>query len=164
MTNRAERRASNSWAWETGILPPLSNSKIAAFMASTGKSEKEIIAMCDDMRANDIVRMNAIYQVNIRVRPDMIHLSIKRRDRKPVGSERFRDFQRIKNELVGPNHEAVELYPAEDRLVDTANQYHLWVLATPNERFPFGYADRLLMDSSHHAGTGAEQRPFKVQS
>jgi hypothetical protein len=26
----------------------------------------------------------------------------------------------IKNELVGPEHEAVELYPAESRLVDSA--------------------------------------------
>jgi hypothetical protein len=34
----------------------------------------------------------------------------------------WRDLQRIKNQLVGPECEAVELYPAESRKVDTANQ------------------------------------------
>jgi len=55
-----------------------------------------------------------------------IHLSIRRLDREPVHD--WRDLQRIKNELVGPEHEALELYPAESRVTDTANQYHLWVL------------------------------------
>jgi len=68
--------------------------------------------------------------------PAMIYLSIRRLDRKPV--HRWQDLQEIKNQLVGPEHEAVELYPAESRKVDTANQYHLWVLAEPT-RFPFGF-------------------------
>jgi hypothetical protein len=65
------------------------------------------------------------------------HLSIKplTKDRR----SRWRDYQRIKNELVGPEHEAVELFPAESRLVDTADQYHLWVATDPAYRFPFGY-------------------------
>jgi len=32
--------------------------------------------------------------------------------------------------IVGEEHEAFEVYPAESRLVDTANQYHLWVSRT----------------------------------
>ena len=63
-----------------------------------------------------------------------VHLTIRSVD----GSTRhdWRDFQRIKNELVDPEAEAVELFPAESRLVDTANHYHVWVF--PTYRFPFG--------------------------
>ena len=38
----------------------------------------------------------------------------------------WRHFQLIKNELVGEEIEAIELYPAESRLHDTANQFHLF--------------------------------------
>lgn len=69
--------------------------------------------------------------------PAMIHLSIKRIDRQPVHD--WRDLQDIKNQLVGEENEAVELYPAESRLIDSANQYHLWVLADPAIQFPFGF-------------------------
>ena len=40
----------------------------------------------------------------------------------------FRDFQRIKNELIHPSAYAFQVYPPEENLVDGANQYHLWVL------------------------------------
>lgn len=59
--------------------------------------------------------------------PDAIHLSIRRQDRQPCRD--WRDFQRIKNQLAGPEWEAMEIYPAESRLVDMANQYHLWCFA-----------------------------------
>jgi len=69
---------------------------------------------------------------------EFVHLTIRNRD----GSARheWQDFQRIKNELVGKEAEAVELYPAESRLVDVANHYHLWVF--PAYRFPFGMEQR----------------------
>lgn len=41
------------------------------------------------------------------------------------------DFQRIKNELYGPEAQAVEYYPRETDLIDTANMYWLWVLLEP---------------------------------
>lgn len=56
--------------------------------------------------------------------PPMIHLSIRRQDREPCRD--WRDFQRIKNQLAGPEWEGVEIYPAESRIVDMANQYHLF--------------------------------------
>jgi hypothetical protein len=87
--------------------------------------------------------------------PMMIHLSIKRLDKEAVHD--WRDLQRIKNELVGPEHEAVELYPAESRLVDSANQYHLFVLADAESRFPFGFTERFVSNTSEH---GCLQRPF----
>lgn len=45
--------------------------------------------------------------------------------------------QQIKDELFGANRVAVEVYPTEDRLVDTADVYHLWVF-DKKYRLPFG--------------------------
>ena len=59
------------------------------------------------------------------------HLSIKRIDKLPIHD--WRDLQQIKNDICGSDREAVELYPSEDRVVDYANQFHLWV-------FPAGYS------------------------
>jgi hypothetical protein len=76
----------------------------------------------------DEVWVNDTYQVNIDrlTYPEFIHVSIKRLDK--GHAKDWRDFQQIKNELIGPEFEAVELYPAESRLIDTVNQFHLWVL------------------------------------
>lgn len=35
--------------------------------------------------------------------------------------------QQIKNDICGPNRAGVEIFPKMKDLVDTANQYHLWV-------------------------------------
>jgi hypothetical protein len=109
------------------------------------------------------VFINEIYEVEVRPFksghknwPEMIWLSIKRRDKEVIHD--WRDLQRIKNELVGPEHEAMELYPAESRLVDTANQYHLWVLRDPNQKFPIGWNERLVQDTDDAAKVGAKQR------
>ena len=87
----------------------------------------------------------------------LTHLSIKRHDRKAMHD--WRDLQMIKTVLCGPEREAMEVYPAESRLVDAANQYHLWVLPE-GVLLPFGFSDgRLVVES----GAGkAEQRPFEV--
>lgn len=53
----------------------------------------------------------------------LTHLSIH--DHWRTTRHDWRDFQQIKNELCGPESEAVEIYPAESRLVDTSNEYHL---------------------------------------
>jgi hypothetical protein len=88
--------------------------------------------------------------------PKMHWLSIKRRDKEPMRD--WRDLQRIKNDLIGPENEAVELFPAESRLVDTSNQFHLWVLADPKVVFPFGYRNRLVIDEHDD---GSKQRAFE---
>ena len=46
----------------------------------------------------------------------------------------WRHLQQIKNEVVGPDREAVQLFPAEDRLVDTANEY--WIYVYPVGKAP----------------------------
>jgi hypothetical protein len=82
-------------------------------------------------------------------------LSIRRDDRKPIRD--WRHFQQIKNDIAGPTVEAVELYPAADRLVDTANQYWLWCLP-PGELAPFGFTTALTAGASSAAAFGARQR------
>ena len=58
----------------------------------------------------------------------MDYLSIKRNDKEAIRS--WSDFQEIKNMIIkdGKDRYALEIYPPEDRLVNTANQYHLWVM------------------------------------
>jgi len=109
------------------------------------------------------VWLNSRYQVNV-YRWDfegvpggkMLQLSVKRRDKEVIRD--WRDLQRIKNEVCGQECEAVELYPAESRLVDTANQFHIWVLPE-GLRFPFGFTDGRLV--SERSSLGARQRPWE---
>lgn len=45
--------------------------------------------------------------------------------------------QRVKDELIGPERVAVEVFPARSELVDQADTYHLWVLPE-GFKLPFG--------------------------
>ena len=85
-------------------------------------------------------------------------LSIKRRDR--TEARDWRDFQRIKNQLCGETREGVELYPDERRLVDTSNQYHMFVL-DEGMHLPFGFGERRVVDHDGYSElTGTGQRGF----
>ena len=53
----------------------------------------------------------------------------------------WRDYQAIKNDLVSPDRQAIEIYPKESKLVDTVNVVHLWVLPEDIE-IPVGYQYR----------------------
>ena len=59
--------------------------------------------------------------------------------------------QWIKNDICGEEMEAMELFPAESRLVNTANQYHLWVF----DQIPIGFNGRLISSLSP-GGTGKQ--------
>jgi hypothetical protein len=61
-------------------------------------------------------------------------LLVRRNDAQPVRS--WADLQRIKDELIGPERTAVEVYPPASELVDDANCYHLWALP-PGAALPF---------------------------
>lgn len=91
--------------------------------------------------------------------PKMTWLSIRRNDR--AACRDWRDFQAIKNQLCGSECEGVELYPAESRLADGANQYHVWVIEDDSVRLPFGFNDRLVTDDTL---PGAKQRPRETFS
>lgn len=86
----------------------------------------------------------------------MVWLSIKRIDQQPLRD--WRDLQRIKDEICGPSWEAVELFPARERLVDTANQYHLWCIP---DRFGFGLQEGMVTGPEVAELVGALQRPFE---
>ena len=63
------------------------------------------------------------------------HLMIQRHDGSTSVS--WVDKQRIKDELIGTDRTAIEVYPARSHLVDDANIYHLWVLPE-GMSLPFG--------------------------
>lgn len=87
---------------------------------------------------------NNLYHVEIMAGQPFIHLDIARRDGGTC--KNWRHFQQIKNELIGPEHEAMEIFPAESRLVDAGNEYHLWVHVTPDFRFPVGSMQRWVLE------------------
>jgi hypothetical protein len=87
---------------------------------------------------------------------DVAWLSIKRRDRDVIRD--WRELQAIKNAIVGPEHEGFELYPAESSLVDTANQFHLFVFMDTKVRMPVGFGEREVSGADAAAAVGATQR------
>lgn len=110
----------------------------------------EQAAMTDEVHGNDR------YLVHVDRRPDgtVEALSFRRLDRKPIRD--WRDMQRIKNELAGYETEAVELFPADSRLMDSANHYWLWC-NPPGVLFPIGYNGGLV---SNRSAGGSRQRPI----
>jgi hypothetical protein len=85
--------------------------------------------------------------------PDILHLSFRNNDRS--AKRDWRDFQRIKNEFLGPEHEAIEIYPAESNLADLANQWHMWALEDPKwlSKLGLGFTD------GRHLWDGVSQKP-----
>lgn len=138
---------------------------VDAMAARYGLSEATAASQIERLRGQAIY-MNNLYQVNVAVvrapfgegAGDVFWLSIKRRDRAPVHD--WRDLQQIKNMIVGEQHEGFEVYPAESRLVDTANQYHPWVFMDPAVRMPVGYQRREVLGANEAAAVGASQRGF----
>ena len=109
---------------------------------------------------------NAWYQVVLYVRPPdppempiaTAQLSLKRWDREQIFE--WRDLQRIKDDILGTDVEAVQLFPASARIVDTANQYHLWALPA-GMAYPIGYFDGRLTDAD--ANTADYLRAFDAK-
>jgi hypothetical protein len=113
----------------------------------------------DPLSAERVLRYsNSRYIVSVRfclsALGDVCWLSIKTHDRAPRHD--WRDMQRIKDEIVGPDFDAIEIYPKAAHLVDTSNQYHLWVLM--EREIGVGFRERLV--SERPGLTGAKQRPF----
>ncbi len=103
---------------------------------------------------------NGKYQAVIRFDSEYTILTVRREDRYPIFD--WRDMQWIKNQLLGPEVEAVQLFPAESRLVDTANQYYLFA-RRDGQRFPFGFESRAVSENITLALPGhssSQQRPF----
>lgn len=99
---------------------------------------------------------NDLYVVVVARHDPFYRLSIQRHDRQPF--REWRHLQQMKNQLFGPTHEAVELYPSEDRLIDTNNEYHLWVHTDPTFRFPLGFESPRCVLPSPVEATGPAAR------
>lgn len=65
------------------------------------------------------------------------HLGIRRKDQQPAND--WRDLQAIKSALVGPEYEAIELFPAESRVMDVANETHIYVLRAAVDGSPTNF-------------------------
>lgn len=147
------------------IHSPERNRKLALALVEKGATEEDALrAVEEEIGRNQNMWVNDTYNVIIREAeieadsgfPEMIWLSIKRLDKEPIHD--WRDLQEIKNQLVGEENEAVEVYPAESRLVDQANQYHLFVLKDNTIRFPFGFKHRVVGTSEEARNFGGKQR------
>jgi hypothetical protein len=92
------------------------------------------------------------------VKEGVKHISYHRRDRAPVRD--WRIGQRIKNQLAGPEWEAVELYPAESRVVDTSNEYHLFAF-DGDLPFGFSYEERGTQDQIDETWEGPTEGPVQ---
>lgn len=63
------------------------------------------------------------------------HLIIRRHDGAEIAAS-WDVLQQIKNDMVGSEVMAVELYPPESEVVNEVNWRHLWIV--PSEAVPFG--------------------------
>lgn len=57
---------------------------------------------------------------------EALQLACRRNDEEPI--EGWDDLQRMKNEIVGADRIAIEIYPAASNVIDQANMRHLFVL------------------------------------
>ena len=137
-----------------------------------GLSKAEAKKMIRSLKEDEIW-VSDLYQVNIRRRTgpgffdetkevysgfpkengEVVWLSIKRLDKDPIHD--WRDLQRIKNEVMGEEAEAIEIYPAESRKMDVANQYHLFAFTT---QILIGFLGRAVGSSAKAEQVGAKQR------
>ncbi len=117
------------------------------------------------------VWLNSIYQVAVyrgAEADDLVHidelkgrctwLSIKRRDKRPVNN--WQDMQTMKNRLVGKECDAFQIFPAESRMVNTANQYHLIVLPE-GQGLPFGWGKRAVSTEDRSAKDHSSSQSFR---
>ena len=142
---------------------PHTKKQIKAMAKEWGTTEKEVRKALKRMMETESVYKNDKFQVTVRDMgrpfganaPAMLWLSIKRLNKEPITD--WRTLQEVKNALLSPEHEAVELYPAESRVTDTANQYHLFAFRDSRNRWPFGFTDgKKLYTASPESG--AKQR------
>lgn len=118
---------------------------------------------------DDEVLRSEDYQVNVKFQEEgkgydgWVWLSIKRTNKEAIHD--WRELQKIKNEICGEDREGVELYPSEKRLVDTSNQFHIFVMPK-GVVFPFGYGGRMVVtghDDFVVGKGGSKQRPFEEE-
>ena len=157
MANRSARRRKSRRQppWTPFKQYDLTNSRYTTLkdIVNVYENSRYIVQVYDINRLNEATAQGAW--------PHMVWLSIKTQDQQPIRD--WRDLMRIKNELAGTACEACELYPNEGRLIDTSNQFHLWVFP-PGICFPFGYQQRDVISSERlrKNNPGAVQHKFQA--
>jgi hypothetical protein len=111
----------------------------------------------DERWQNNLFFVTVYYLDASKGRQGRLHLDVVRRDGQAVHD--WRDMQRIKNEIVGPEREALELYPAVSRLHDMCNNYHLWV-SEEEELWNIGWWEGIVTSSAIAATLGSTQRDY----
>lgn len=156
------KKQNKGYRWQrlerASVLPP-SRELIDEAMRFYNVDEAKARALLADYQAQCEMWKNDLYQVQVRRRPEdgLVHINIRRLDGAAVIRD-WRHFQQIKNELLGPECEAVEIYPAESRKMDTSNKYHLWGYSDPAFRFPIGFDGRAVTYDQYDS-PGMRQRP-----
>lgn len=121
---------------------------------------EEVVMDSPHSDADEKVWVNDRYQVRINTfESGITWLSIKRTKKEHIHD--WRELLRIKNELTHPDREAVELYPGMFRVVDTSNQYHLFVLPL-GLAFNLGYIQAHIEDDmpDRYEFNKGRQRPL----
>lgn len=76
--------------------------------------------------------VNDLYHVYISKTGQYTHIRIRRIDDKPICN--YVDFQEIKNQFLGDEAEAIQVFPKVSNYVDNTNTYHLF--SWPEMRCP----------------------------
>lgn len=140
------------------VIKAPSDELIKVTMDSYQIQKDAAIKLIEDYQITVEIWVNDIYQVQVReFGGALVHINIRRRDGGPILRD-WRHFQHIKNDIVGEECEAIELYPAESRKVDTSNKFHLWGIRDKTFRFPIGFDERDVRYDDHKH-PGLRQRP-----
>lgn len=170
MWNKYDIKTNPKWAWHELEIPKKTdkeNQEIIEKAIRAGMT-RELAEESVRTYKHDKMYANAYYTVFVtpqlkadgsKPNPLMVHISISNKKKGTVHD--WRDLQQIKNDLVGKQYEAVELYPAEDRLVDMANQYHLWCVADEKFRFPFGFNQGRVTSNEQPTNVGKQRETPK---
>jgi hypothetical protein len=139
---------------------PIPSELLAYTMREYNLDEAAAIALLNKEHDKCVFWINDLYQVAVTpCGPDdqCLHINIRRRDGGMFKD--WRHFQQIKNEVAGPEREALEIYPAESRKVDSSNKWHLWVLPEGSQ-FGLGWTERDVSYNECRNVPGMRQRPL----
>jgi hypothetical protein len=148
----------------TNDFAPMRREVLQDAMNHYGIDEDTARAMLAKEHARCTYYVNDLYQCSANPIEDnkffCMQICIRRRDGGMIWD--FRHFQQIKNEIAGPEAEAVQQFPGESRLVDTSNKWHLWVLRVvhPHMVVPVGWQSRDVQYAPNRNVPGMRQRPL----
>ena len=117
-------------------------------------SMNQIKRMLQCVNEDEIWR-NTLYEAHVRcmdIEGGFYHISLKNNERTTDISWQHKQW--IKNDILGNEYEGVELFPAESRMVNTANQYHLW--CAPKGIFGMGWHGKRLVSSNNPIENGKQ--------